>query len=521
MTQVPAVRPVVPAAAAPSLAVANAAATALAAVSGGAVPASIAQLGVGALINGVVVERGPRGHAVIRTEQGTIALQTALALRVGASVALQIQTLGAQSQMLILSVDGRPLGQQNAAPPSSAPQNGKPPLAAGQEPIGAKARVPLEPLAKAHNPVQLADALGLRPGAILSGRLTPPTQAAAAPLPPSTALPTPQDGRVEVRVLGVLPPPSRAADGATRADMPMPRPAPGIALADDAVTFAATSLAPAANDPPGTTLLRTPFGLLRLPTPAAEPPGSRILLEMLSPRDPATARADRVAQEIGASRRMMSLSQEWPALRETFDALDKIAPPAVQQSALAAVPRVGPTLTAGLLLFIAAARAGNLRQWLGEPAIESLKRTGHGALIGRLADDMAALPRLAETQANGWQTLLVPVFDGDKLRHIRMSLRRGRQDGGERNDGARFIIEAEMSKLGPLQLDGFVRLPHFDLAVRTRENLPPDIRANIVEIFNDAMQAARLAGTVTFQTARDMRPGPFENWQTSGAGVTV
>lgn len=520
MTEVPAVRPAVAIAAAPALAPVSAAA-ALAVASGGTVPAAVAQLGVGALINGIVIERGPRGQAVIRTEQGSISLQTALALRVGANIALQIQSLGAQTQMVILSIDGRPLGQPSAAPPAM-PQNGKPALATASDAEFARTPVLTNLSAKAAGALRPAPEIpGLRPGVVLSGLLTPQPTAGAAPLAAPAALPRAQDGQIAVRVLAVSTPPTRVSTGAVIAEPAIPRPAPGIALADDAVTFAATALASAADDPPGTTLLRTPFGLLRLPTPNAEPPGSRLLLELLSSHDSAATRSARAAQEIGASPRMMSLAQEWPALREAFEALDKTAPPAVQQSALAAVPRVGPTLAAGLLLFIAAARSGNLRQWLGDPAIESLERAGHGGLVGRLADDMAALPRLAETQANGWQTLLLPVFDGDKLRQLRISLRRGRQDGGERQDGARFIIEAELSKLGPLQLDGFVRLPQFDLAVRTQDNLPPDIRANIVEIFNDAMQAARLAGVVTFQVAREMRPGPFENWQTSGAGVTV
>jgi hypothetical protein len=104
-----------------------------------------------------------------------------------------------------------------------------------------------------------------------------------------------------------------------------------------------------------------------------------------------------------------------------------------------------------------------------------------------------------------------------------MSLRRGRKDdkGGGHKDGARFIIDAELSRLGPLQLDGLVRLPQFDLAVRSRDSLPPELRANITEIFNDAMQMTKLRGSVAFQVARDMRPGPFENWQAAGFGLTV
>jgi hypothetical protein len=260
---------------------------------------------------------------------------------------------------------------------------------------------------------------------------------------------------------------------------------------------------------------------MRLPVPASEPVGSQIALELLARPDGASRMAP-LAHELGAPRQILALGQDWPALRNLVAALEEDAPDLAQQALASAVPRVGPTLAAGMLMFVAAMRNGNLRNWLGDQTIETLERAGHGGLVKQLADDVAVLPRLAETQPNGWQTLLLPVFDGEALRQIRMSLRRSPKDeNGERKDGARFIVEVELSKLGPLQLDGLVRMPQFDLAVRTRENLPPDLRANITEIFHDALQATGLKGAVAFQASRDLRPGPFENWQASGHGVTV
>jgi len=498
------------------------AAPSLATIASGAIPAALTQLGIGAVITGVVAERGPRGQVIIRTDKGSLTLQTALALRVGAAVTLQIQSLGAQSQMMILSVDGQPLANQQASttakqtPPLSTPglhaSAGKPPLA-GEAPARATPALssPAAPPA-------------LRTGAVLTGLLIPQA-AAPSSAPAFTASPLPaavphNDGEpIAVRILGIAPPVARSVTAP--AAIP-PRLIPELTAADDAVTFTATVIDAGPNETAGSSLLRTPFGLLRLPVPAHEPPGSQIALELLTPRNAAGARMASIGHELGTPRQILALGQEWPALRNLVAALETETPELAQQVLATALPRVGPTLAAGMLLFVAAMRNGNLRNWLGEQTVETLERRGHGGLVKQLADDMAVLPRLAETQPNGWQTLLLPVYDGEALRQIRMSLRRSRKDeNGERKDGARFIIEAELSKLGPLQLDGLVRMPQFDLAVRTRENLPPELRANIVEIFNDAMQATGMKGAVAFQVARDLRPGPFENWQASGHGVTV
>ena len=531
MTDAPAVRAALPvnlAGAAPSVATPGAA-SALAAISRGEIPAAVAH--VGAVINGVVAERGPRGQIVIRTDNGAITLQTALALQIGAAVTLQMQSLGAQPQALILSVDGQPLASQARTGSASFGSVADKPAAA--LPIASPSSKALMLDKSVGKPaaapsISQVSAIVLRLGAVTTGALTtslfaPTTSHSSGPQTPKLAAGQNLSTEpISVRVLGVSPAQTRAADFASSPHMPPPEFAPGIAIAEDAVTFNATVLIDSTAEAAGTTLLRTPFGLMRLPLPAGAAPGSQLLLELLTPRAQPTAPTDHMAQELGATRRLTSIGQEWPALRDVVSALKTAAPELAQRSLTAAVPQVGPSLAAGLLFFIAAARNGNLRQWLSDPAVETLEHAGHGRLVNRLADDMANMPRLAETQANGWQTLLLPVFDGDKLRQIRMSMRRMRKDeNGSPKDGARFIIEAELSKLGPLQLDGLVRLPNFDLAVRTQDNLPPEIRANIVELFNDAMQATRLTGTVAFQVVRDTRPGPFENWQAAGPGVVA
>lgn len=527
MTDVPAIRATVPVAISPQVAAGQATtANVVAVLTGGTIPSAIAQLGVGAVVTGVVVERGQRGQVTIRTDKGSITLQTPLALRLGANVTLQIQSLGAQSHAMILSVDGQPLATQIAAMPpamTKAPTAGPGPSAAvvtKDAPHGETSqKLSVSPSASAP-----AMSVGLRPGAVLTGTLetfeTPENSQQTAVSRHEISVGKAGE-TVEVRVLGVVSQRTPGPAAMTR-DAPPLRAAAEIPAAEDAVTFHAAIIAPAEDDPRGITLLRTPFGLLRLPVPAQEPPGSQVLLELLTPRAGRPAQGEQTNHALAASRQMMSIGQEWPALRDAIQTLGAESPAIAQQTVATAIPHVGPTLAAGLLFFIAALRSGNLQQWLGDPAAQSLTRNGHAPLLNRLADDTANLARMADPQPNGWQTLLIPLFDGERLRQIRMSLRRSQKnDKNGRKDGARFIIDAELSKLGPLQLDGLVRLPQFDLAIRSRDNLPPEVRADIAEIFNDALQTTKLQGSVVFQVAREIRPGPFENWQAAGFGLTV
>ena len=69
------------------------------------------------------------------------------------------------------------------------------------------------------------------------------------------------------------------------------------------------------------------------------------------------------------------------------------------------------------------------------------------------------------------------------------------EDGEEGEEGevegaTRFVVELELSRLGPLQLDGLVRQSRFDLIVRTTSPLAAEMRRDILGIFDDSIAAS-------------------------------
>ncbi|MBX9726673.1 MAG: hypothetical protein K2X09_05350, partial [Rickettsiales bacterium] len=79
----------------------------------------------------------------------------------------------------------------------------------------------------------------------------------------------------------------------------------------------------------------------------------------------------------------------------------------------------------------------------------------------------------------------------------------GEKSTSDKGRGQRFILEVEMSQLGPLQFDGFVRTldktKSFDLMVRSNAALPADVDAGIRNIFTSSMEITGLRGQVIFQ----------------------
>lgn len=563
----------------------HAAPTAVATVTN--LPRSLANLTVGAVINGVVVERQAKGLVVLRTERGTLTIHTLLPLKIGSEVTLQVQSVGTQMQAIILSVDNKPVrgaglqraaagaagattpeaGQGSTVSPSAsadAGETGHKPAARG---TGSGQPAPA-PTGSATTGVQSSPVQGtgpasiagtgtggpLAPGMVLTatvvrpqgpGPLPAPAGQAAGQAPPGAlAGPHPSAGspagtglaappasgvvpgsQVTVRILAIEPPsqPAGAPGGNAAA---------GLRTSGDVMAVFGTvtggSTPPPANHTAGRTLVQTPLGTLSLPTGTPVPDGTGITLEILrsaaAGQDPASFRmAER-------QHTLATFSTEWSSLREALDAAERTTPGAAQQLLGTTVPRPGPAFAAGILFFIAALRAGDVRSWLGDNVTGALERGGHGEILTRIGEEFLQIGRLAsEPQSNGWQTVLFPVFDGERLQQIRMYMRRhGRKapDGDEsQSGGSRFVVEADLSRIGPIQLDGLVRKKQLDLILRTRNPLPEPMRSEITAIFADALTTTDLAGTVSFEESPDTefkaRNDMVEDLGEGGVGVLV
>ncbi|MEX1147414.1 MAG: hypothetical protein WEB93_03435 [Sphingomonadales bacterium] len=162
-------------------------------------------------------------------------------------------------------------------------------------------------------------------------------------------------------------------------------------------------------------------------------------------------------------------------------------------------------------------------QWLlGPGGAETLTRSGLGAVAEALDHDIARLNTLATERApSEWRPVLLPIQTDNSVHAlamlIRQSMHHDHPDGGSGNTGedpnepvkvTRFVLDVELSAVGPIQADGIIRArdpaPEFDLILRTREALPGPAQADIEGMFARALARCGFTGSVSF------RPGqPF------------
>ena len=70
--------------------------------------------------------------------------------------------------------------------------------------------------------------------------------------------------------------------------------------------------------------------------------------------------------------------------------------------------------------------------------------------------------------------------------------------------GSRALITLDLSRLGPLQLDGMFRKEPrgLDVMIRTKQPLPDALRLELTGVFGESTAAMGLKGGLTFQVVK-------------------
>jgi hypothetical protein len=264
-------------------------------------------------------------------------------------------------------------------------------------------------------------------------------------------------------------------------------------------------------------LLRTPLGILGLQTQASLNPGTLITVEVVSKSPPA---------ETGATNPLISgdllidaldQGRGWPALKEAMEILQALGTHHAQKLIAQTLPTPTARLASAFLFFMSAVRGGDVRNWVGRDVANLLERTGRGDLMRQLGDDFQQITNINSESLGDWRSFLLPFYDGQMLHRLMLFYRHNEHCGGEGTDGdegTRFVLNLEFTKLGPMQIDGLAQSKRFDLYIRTKSELSDEIRHNVSALFSEAISIGGLAGNIAFQTVRDFPVSPLEEART-------
>lgn len=216
----------------------------------------------------------------------------------------------------------------------------------------------------------------------------------------------------------------------------------------------------------------------------------------------------------------ISAAPHWPAFEELIQTLQQTSPQTAQAVSNTIPNPANPAAMApAILFFVAAMRGGDIQSWLGEKALEILRRAGKADISGRLTREASTLARMAaEPVSQDWRTLSLPLYWNGDVQKLQLYYRHDRPPQKDDKDtpekqGTRFIFDLALDRMGNVQLDGLHRPANaattdaainakngrLDLILRTVRPVSDTMQQKMRQTYYSALTQAGIHGELQFQ----------------------
>jgi hypothetical protein len=200
-------------------------------------------------------------------------------------------------------------------------------------------------------------------------------------------------------------------------------------------------------------------------------------------------------------------------LQSVLSNLAQIDPQLAQQVLANHIPQATEALPGALLFFMTALKQSSVRSWLGDDAVDALSRAGKYELLSKLTQDLARSGQdVSDPVVGDWKSYPVPLQNNGQFQILNFYVH---GDGGRQQDGqsisateearkkhTRFLIDVQMSKLGSMQLDGFIQPKKLDIIVRSEHVLPEGMHNELRQVYIKSLGGINYAGSLNFQVGR-------------------
>lgn len=314
---------------------------------------------------------------------------------------------------------------------------------------------------------------------------------------------TPPAGMFDMRVIAITPNGMAPAtpENTTLSQGASPLTIKGDVIATTAQHFPVLSMIWPGNENPDAFLLQFPASNM--------PIGTQIELQPQITPQPAFSAAGLP----GLATPVMDLMQGWgwPVFDDAIQVLAPQMPVAQAMGNMIPNAATPAQIPPAMLFFMAAVGAGDLSGWMGEKAVNALRREGiKGAdILNRMTRDFAGLSRMSdEPVSQEWKGVAIPMMWQNDISKIHVFYRHQDAEKDEEHESSgdrstRFLFDFNLTKIGDVQLDGFMKAKRLDLIVRTKILFSPAMQHHMRQLYQGVLDQGGLSGDLGFQNRPD------------------
>lgn len=231
-------------------------------------------------------------------------------------------------------------------------------------------------------------------------------------------------------------------------------------------------------------------------------PGSPVLMSLL----PEAATNGTAVQTMGTPLSTWVQGGVWETLTELVQTLHQINPAVAHQMTQMLPATTQPqSLGALALLFLSVMRSGDLEGWMPPPVLNLLRQSGKTDLLRSVVADLAMGTR-AESLAlpQDWRVTVLPFYLNQQVHKLPLYFKQTEEDetdqGRERRRKTlRFLFDLKLTRMGQVQVDGFMQPERLDMILRTRTPLSVPMQSRMKGLYVGAMEKSNLRGELSFQ----------------------
>jgi len=200
-------------------------------------------------------------------------------------------------------------------------------------------------------------------------------------------------------------------------------------------------------------------------------------------------------------------SGTWDSMDNLLQNLTHLSPAHAQSFAqMMPSPATPHTMPALSLFFLSLLRSGDTDGLVGNEAISLLRQMGKADIVRSVTSDMAVATRLENMQLpQDWRMTMLPFLWENQIHKAPLYYKHLPDDGdkdaadAKKRRRLRFLFDLNMSRMGGVQIDGFMQSERLDLILRTKSPLSRPMQTDMKRIYAGAMEKSRLTGDLSFQ----------------------
>jgi len=214
---------------------------------------------------------------------------------------------------------------------------------------------------------------------------------------------------------------------------------------------------------------------------------------------------------------LSSQTQSWQSMAQLFQTLGPLMGQNGLQNLMTLMPQATQTkqFPAAALLFLAAAKGGDLSGWLGTRPMRLIDQAPQNtkssldSLMKEMVTHAVKTPTPSDPpmvqNAPEWRGYNLPIGIGVNIQNavfwVKDEEGQNKNDRADKEKGMRFVVDLELSRMGNVYFDGYVDKAKklFDLALMTERQMTPSMQTAIKTIWHKTMDNIDMDGQLLFK----------------------